>query len=181
MANRVQWLPVLACGVVLFATGCATTVHRQYSGESLPRPEVARIVIQNSPIETSKLDGKPPTVDRQRLRRDSLLYGAVWFPLTFGWPGLVHWAMNLDPRAVEVLPGEHVLEVWFSQQVGTSMQVGNTIRSTVLRSKYPKTLQLDAVAGRKYRVNGKTEGSDWSAYVEDVTDKEPRVVSPGAR
>jgi len=163
MKNGTQTVAIVAACLVMLGSGCAMT-HRQYSGESRPRADVAAITIRNGPIYTSKLNGKEPKIDKSRLLKETLL-----------WGGVLRAALNVNPKIVEVLPGNQQLEVNFCLVTG-STRSGNTITTYYLHSKYPKTLAFDALAGHAYRVNGKLEGFDWSACVEDVTDNGSNVV-----
>ena len=163
MKNDIRTATVVAVCAVMLGNGCATT-HRQYSGEDRSRADVATITIRNSPIYTSRLNGAEPKTDKSRLWKETLL-----------WGGALHFALNVVPKVVAVVPGDQQLEVNFCLVTG-STRAGNTITTHYLHSKHPKTLSFDARAGRAYRVNGRQEGNDWSAYVEDVTDKGSNVV-----
>lgn len=190
MRVPIPLLSIVPCCAALVTTGCATTVHRQYPGRTMPKSEVATIVLKTisplSPVNVSKINGVAPRVDASRLRNESLLYGVIGLPL-FGGPGVLHWAMNVNPRVVEVLPGRYDLEVGYSEPIeGTDRLVGvgpggAQIHShQVFESTFPKQLRFDAAAGRKYRIDGNRDGMEWKAYIEDTTDREGRVVGSTA-
>ncbi len=164
MKNHIIELTVILLCSVLLGSGC-TTPHRQFAEASRPSEGVAMITIHHGPIYTDKLNGAPPKIDKSRLAKNTLL-----------WGGILHFAMNVNPKIVEVIPGKQNLEVNFCIVTGSS-QSGNTRTTTYLHSIYPKTLSFDAQPGRVYRVNGKQEGNNWSAWVEDFTGGKVSVVS----
>jgi hypothetical protein len=156
---------IAACSSMLWSGCMAPTIHRQYSGKNLPPGDVARIVIRNGPIYTSKIGGADIRVDQGRLLKETLLRG-----------GMMHYALNAWPKRVEVLPGEQELEVNFSISTGSQV-IGNRIVYQGLHSTHPRHLAFKAEAGHEYQVNGEQIGMNWSARLEEISDKETHVVA----
>jgi len=181
MSARVTCLIGL-CGLA-FMTGCGPTTYRMPGvGE---QDVTATLEIKHGFISAYTVDGRrphPPLTAKKFL--------------TYGLGG--HLVNTARINKVEILPGDHELDLCFSKPLGAN---------SFLASKAPRVVQFTAQAGRIYRVNGLytipvksgegyrvvTHWADdsphsssrqyakayqWLGFVEDITGPLPRIVSP---
>lgn len=140
---------LLACAM---AGGCAKQVIKLYSGADLPGNSI--VLIENNPRITEITDT-----------------GAVLKSVDGK-------EMAVNSHAVEVLPGEHVLEVYCSLWVERLLIGRNVDRFTLMGDivkQIDVTLTVDTKAGHAYRLSATEQANETCAItLVDITSGETK-------
>ncbi len=135
---------LLVLNGLMVLTGCAMNSTVGYQGARLPQDQVAMVMFENRNNYTyvRAVDGYE--IDVGRISETMTSVGGT----------SLKWPVNI-PDSIELLPGHHVLEILYLEEISRSQveQFGNRYTWIVYYKVHNKNVSVDVVANHKYTLN----------------------------